>query len=226
MEISKNKEFFIQAAGVRSSKEAKMLVDCGFTHLGFPHFLPVNKEDTTLDGSKEIIASIKNIATPVLITYQSKATEIMCTLDFLNVFCVQLHGSIKVNEIDKLKENWTDILIIKSLIIKDDSIEDALLQIENYQDHVDSFITDTYDPSTGAEGATGKTHDWEISKKIVELSEKPVILAGGLNPNNLEGAIKLVKPAGVDVHTGIEDERGNKDKTKATQFCKICRERL
>jgi phosphoribosylanthranilate isomerase len=51
------------------------------------------------------------------------------------------------------------------------------------------FITDTFDPSTGASGATGKTHDWDISKSLVQLSPKPVILAGGLNAENVYEAI-------------------------------------
>ncbi len=70
---------------------------------------------------------------------------------------------------------------------------------------MDAYITDTYDPVTKASGATGKTHNWEISKNLVELSAKPVILAGGLNPENVYDAILKVKPAGVDVHTGIEN---------------------
>lgn len=226
MEILKNRQLFIQAAGIISCQEAKMLIECGFTHLGFPHFLPVNKEDTTLEKSKEIISEIKRDSIPVLITYQSKSKEIIDVLKYLNLSSVQLHGRIDVDEIAKLKEHKRDLFIIKSIIIKDDTIEDALHQVEKYESYVDSFMTDSYDPETGAEGATGKKHDWEISKIIVKKSRIPVILAGGLNLYNLAEAIKTVKPAGVDVHTGIEDKNGNKDRTKAKLFCEISRENL
>jgi phosphoribosylanthranilate isomerase len=94
-------------------------------------------------------------------------------------------------------------------------LENSLIKTEPF---VDAFITDTFDPLTGASGATGKTHDWEISKKFVELSSKPVILAGGLNYQNVFDAILTVKPAGVDVHTSVENIDGKKDKYLLTKF--------
>ncbi|MBX2975276.1 MAG: hypothetical protein KF721_04015 [Ignavibacteriaceae bacterium] len=81
-------------------------------------------------------------------------------------------------------------------------------------------MTDTFDPSTGASGATGKTHDWNISKKLINLSSKPVIIAGGLNYKNVKDAILHTHPAGVDVHTGIEDSNGRKDFTLTNLFIK------
>jgi phosphoribosylanthranilate isomerase len=75
---------------------------------------------------------------------------------------------------------------------------------------VDAFITDTYDPTTGRSGATGKTHAWGVSRRLVELSPKPVILAGGLTPENVRAAVLAVRPAGVDVHTGVEGPDGRK----------------
>ncbi|MGH7810735.1 MAG: hypothetical protein ACREP5_10705 [Candidatus Binatia bacterium] len=50
---------------------------------------------------------------------------------------------------------------------------------------VDAFITDTFDPESGASGTTGKTHDWRVSRRLVELTNRPVILAGGLTPKNV-----------------------------------------
>ena len=83
---------------------------------------------------------------------------------------------------------------------------------------MDLFITDTFNPSTGASGATGKTHDWKISRKLVEISSKPVILAGGLNPSNVKQAILQIKPAGIDVHTGVESSNGRKDYNLVKNF--------
>jgi phosphoribosylanthranilate isomerase len=208
----------IQAAGIKSIEEARMLIDCGFTHLGFPHFLPVNREDTTLSESKEIIKEVCNKASCVLITYQYKAKEIIETMKYLSVDFLQLHGKIELEEIKNIRNNNKDIRIIKSLIIRDDNKIFPIDEINEYEDQVDYFITDTYDPKTGAEGATGKTHDWNMSREIVIYSKKPVILAGGLTPDNISDAIRVVKPFGVDVHTGIEDDIGNKDRDKACLF--------
>ena len=76
---------------------------------------------------------------------------------------------------------------------------------------LDAFITDTYDPETGRSGATGKVHDWSVSLELVKCSLKPVILAGGLGPDNVAAAIRQVGPAGVDSHTGVEGADGRKD---------------
>ena len=83
---------------------------------------------------------------------------------------------------------------------------------------IDAFITDTFDPETGASGATGRTHDWRVSRRLVELSDRPVILAGGLTPENVRKAILEVQPAGVDSHTGVEESSGRKSREKVHKF--------
>jgi phosphoribosylanthranilate isomerase len=83
---------------------------------------------------------------------------------------------------------------------------------------VDGFLTDTYAPETGAAGATGRAHDRAVSRRLVELSPRPVILAGGLTPAAVRRAISVVRPAGVDAHTGVEDASGRKDRTKVVEF--------
>ena len=83
---------------------------------------------------------------------------------------------------------------------------------------MDAFITDSFDPDTGAIGATGKVHDWQVSARLVDLSPRPVILAGGLNPDNVRNAIIQVRPAGVDVHTGIEGSDGRKRRDLVERF--------
>ena len=84
-------------------------------------------------------------------------------------------------------------------------------------------LTDTFDPVSGASGATGQVHDWAISRQIVVLSPKPVILAGGLNPENVASAIDAVRPAGVDVHTGLEGPDGRKRSDLTARFVAAAR---
>jgi phosphoribosylanthranilate isomerase len=64
----------------------------------------------------------------------------------------------------------------------------------------------------------GSPYDWSISREIVEASQQPVILAGGLTPLNVKEAILEVRLAGVDVHTGVEDASGRKDRAFADAF--------
>ena len=93
-----------------------------------------------------------------------------------------------------------------------------LHEVQTYAPLVDAFITDTFNPATGASGATGMTHDWAASRALVEHSPRPVILAGGLNPGNVYDAIRAVGPAGVDAHTGVEGPDGRKSPTLVEQF--------
>jgi len=123
-----------------------------------------------------------------------------------------------------LKELHPEIDIFKSIIIGHSNWEDIEKSIDLFSPWIKAFITDTFDPSSGATGATGKTHDWEISHRIVQSSPKPVILAGGLDPDNVYRAIQHVRPAGVDVHTGVEDLNGFKDKEKVQQFISRARQ--
>jgi len=208
----------VQIAGIIDKDEARMLAECGVDYFGFPLRLYINKEDLSESDAAEIIKSMKPPIKSVLITYLNNAEEIIALCNYLNVSVVQLHGEISINEISQLKYIAPDLHLIKSLIARDNNISDLKTAVCNLSPYIDAFITDTYDSATGACGATGKTHDWSISRKIVEISPLPVILAGGLNPYNVGKAIQEVRPAGVDAHTGVEDRTGRKSKELVKAF--------
>ncbi len=208
----------IQIAGVKNLDEAEMLISKGVEYIGFPLRLTVNAEDTSEKDAKTIIAEIKGKSNPVLITYLSQADEIAEFCNYLDVDIVQLHGNFDKKELEKLNKIKPELQIIKSLVIKENNFPSLVETVNELSPFVTAFITDTFDPETGAEGATGKTHDWEISERLVQLSPKPVILAGGLNPDNVFDAIVHVKPAGVDSHTGVENSDGNKSAGKTERF--------
>ena len=209
---------FIQIAGIIDKEEANMLIGYGINFLGFPLRLPVNKEDLTENEAAEIISNLTPPNFGVVISYSKTANEAIELCDKLGSKIIQLHGPIKIEELKKLRTKRDDISIIKSLVIKNDNIQELSKLLKQTEPFVDAFITDTFDPVSGASGATGKTHNWEISKQFVRLSSKPVILAGGLNPNNVYEAIIKVKPAGVDVHTGVEDKTGRKNEILVQKF--------
>ena len=114
--------------------------------------------------------------------------------------------------------------IFKSLVVAENNSDELEKMVALLSPWVDAFITDTFDPATGAEGATGKTHDWKISRRLVELSPRPVIIAGGLNPSNVKKAILQIRPAGVDVHTGVELKNGRKDYELVKKFVEESKE--
>ena len=195
-----------------------MVQECGVRYLGFPLRLPVNKEDLSEAEAAAIIRSLRPPVRGVLITYLDQAEAIAEFGRSLGTRMVQLHGDIEAEQLARLREIDSSLTIIKSLVIGLHPMAALERLVVELGPLVDGFLTDTYAPDTGAAGATGRRHDWALSRRLVELSSRPVILAGGLTPANVREAIALVQPAGVDVHTGVEDASGRKDRAKLGAF--------
>ena len=210
----------IQVAGVKDLDEARMLARAGVDWIGFPLRLAVHEPDLSEDQTRRMIAELPSSVTPVLITYLDRATEILAFCRQLGVETVQLHGDIELSELRALRTIAPRLFVVKSLIVKGAGGDNSVLMatVSALDGLVDAFITDTHDPVTGACGATGLTHDWGVSRDLAAASRVPVILAGGLTPSNVRRAIREVAPDGVDVHTGIEDEKGDKDPELVQQF--------
>lgn len=214
----------IQVCGIRSFEEARMLLASGVDRVAFPLHLPVHKEDVSADAAAEIVHRLRDPDRCVLITYLEKAEDIIDLARKLGIKNIQLHGDTTVDEIKRIKEKDREYFIVKSLIVKPDGNQDELTKIiADYSDYVDAFIIDTYDPETGATGATGKIQNWNVSRELVKLSSKPVILAGGLNSGNVYDAILIVRPFGITVHTGVESIDGNKDADLVNKFLEEAR---
>ena len=214
----------IQIAGVRGQHDLDILLSSGVDYIGFPFRLAFHQEDISENEAARLIRQIPQTTKAVLITYLSESSQILKLSEFLKVKAVQIHGDISPEELKMLRAGTSHVELFKSLIIGRESVSELEEHIQQYSPFIDAFITDTFDPESGAQGATGKIHDWQISRHIVERSAKPVILAGGLNPANIKKAIELVRPAGVDAHTGVEDQEGNKDPKKVKQFVSISRQ--
>jgi phosphoribosylanthranilate isomerase len=207
MEIFKD---YIQIAGVIDEEETRMLIECGVRFIGFPLKLSCDEEDLSENMTANIIRNLPTAVCGVLITYLRDAADISALCKFVGTNIVQVHGEIDESELSKLRGISPNLLIIKSLIVQNDNMVELEGKMKIFSPYVDAFLTDTYDPLTVAYGATGKTHNWNISRNLVEISPKPLILAGGLKPNNVYSAIMGVRPSGVDVHTGVELKEGRK----------------
>jgi phosphoribosylanthranilate isomerase len=160
----------------------------------------------------------------VLITYFNSHEQIVTAVNKTGVRSLQLHGPIEVKEIIKARNLLGDILLIKSLpiainISPREAKRKAFQILGHLEDYVDCFITDTQTIVKGELrfGATGVGHPWQISQDIVKESKRPVIIAGGLNPENVRDAIRTTKPFGVDVHSGVEDIQSSKRASHRTK---------
>ncbi|MFF9626133.1 phosphoribosylanthranilate isomerase [Streptomyces griseosporeus] len=208
----------IQVAGIIDQAEADMIVEEGADWLGFALRLPAKNEDLSEADAAAIIKAIQPRNKGVIITYLTDADEIRSFCADMGVDAIQLHGDIAPAELRRLRTIAPDLFLLKSLVVKADNIDELTRTVDGAAEFVDMFITDTFNPATGAKGATGLVHDWGISAELVRISPRPLMLAGGLNPQNVAEAIEKVRPAAVDAHTGLEGPSGRKDRLKVRTF--------
>ena len=145
------------------------------------------------------------VATPENIEHAKRMEE--TGIDY-----IQLHGRQEISFIKELNAKLSVGLIKQIAVTGIETIE----LCKEYSDYVDAIILDT--ETRSGLGGTGKTHDWNISERIVKEVKKPVIIAGGLNPDNVIEAIKKVNPYAVDVASGVETMPGVKDHRRITEF--------
>lgn len=206
----------VQIAGVSSLEEALAAERAGADAVGFTVRLPTGiHDDLTEAKARSIIAALPPFLSTVAITYVDNAREAVDLCRYLGVSTLQLHGDFPTQEVPLLRAGLPHLKIIRAVHVTG---PEATARARALERQVDAIILDTYDPATGRHGATGKTHDWTISRRIVAAARVPVILAGGLTPDNVADAIAQVAPWGVDVHTGIEDADGTRNLAKLRRF--------
>ncbi len=130
---------------------------------------------------------------------------------------IQLHGNESPEFIEQLRFE-SDATIIKAVRIGPEFDPKEVLKYKT-----DAILLDDYSESEF--GGTGKIIDWTIAKRVAELVDK-VYLAGGLNPDNVAEAIRIVRPFAVDVASGVESSPGKKDPEKVAAFIKAAKEAL
>ena len=167
-------------------------------------------EDTVKrEEAKNIINRLTLEVKPVFVTYLQKAEPIIGIAKEINPQVIQLHNAIELKEIGSIRKALPKVKITKSIPVADSS---AVKEAKKYERYVDYILLDT--KGEKGRGGTGNTHDWSISSEIVKELKKPIFLAGGLNPDNVEEAIKKVRPFAVDVNSGVKARLRIKDYEK------------
>jgi len=155
---------------------------------------------------ENLIAEISlNVPPPVatfLLTSKQRAEEIITQHLKTKTNTLQLVDHLPHYELKKLREQLPVIKLVQVIHVLDEkSIEEAI----SVQKFIDALLLDSGNPKLKIKelGGTGRTHNWEISRKIVESVNLPVFLAGGLNPENVREAIDFVRPFGLDICSGV-----------------------
>ncbi|RLD12700.1 MAG: hypothetical protein DRI22_05105 [Caldiserica bacterium] len=218
----------IQIYAINNLHDAEKLCELGVDRLGIVTSKNGNVEKGIVSymKAKELISSIREQGRETsLILDVKEIEEIVPAIELIKPDYLHICYEVEREYLIKLRESVKSKILLAIPVSGEESIEKAIL----FDDLVDSFILDTPGESKqmpGFIGATGKTHDWNISRKIVESVKKPVILGGGLSPENVCKAIKRVKPSGVDAKTSLDIPEGNgrKDIKKVELFVKRVRE--
>jgi phosphoribosylanthranilate isomerase len=120
---------------------------------------------------------------------------------------VQLWDPLQPGEYERLREKAPGIFIAQSVHVMGDEALDTAREIAR---HVDALVLDSGDsePPFRWQNPAGQTHDWELSRRISDAIHLPILLAGGLTPDNVGQAIRVVRPYGVDVCSGVRKDGG------------------
>ena len=123
---------------------------------------------------------------------------------------------LPASRVAELKQRLPSSLVMRSVPVLG---EESIAMAKDYDGIVDFLLLDSYRPADQQIGALGVTHDWSISRRIVQMARVPVILAGGLGPGNVADAIRMVRPAGVDSKTKTDRQGSHaKDIERVRRF--------
>ena len=190
---------------IQSITEAQIAIENGVFAIGLVSKMP-SGPGVIAESKIRAIAkwAPENIKT-VLLTSLQNAVEIIAQHKYCGTDVIQLVDSQDIKTYQILKKELPKVEIMQVIhVINDNSITEAL-EISKY---VDMLLLDSGNPNLGTKklGGTGKTHNWQISREIVNKVDKPVFLAGGLNSGNIAEAIEKVNPFGVDICSGVRTD--------------------
>jgi len=164
-----------------------------------------------------LVSHLPPFVSPVLVTHLTEPDAIMELVDQTLITTLQLHGGSQPEQIIPLLEYLEGagkLILAVHVTAPGEYSPDPTLYYEN----VDAILLDSKDPATGRVGGTGRTHDWNTSAQLTAASPRPVILAGGLNPDNVADAIRRVHPFAVDVNSSLKGFDGELDPRIAASF--------
>ncbi|MFP8954302.1 phosphoribosylanthranilate isomerase [Natrialbaceae archaeon A-arb3/5] len=200
----------VKICGLTTEDDLETAVDAGADAVGVISDVSVDTpREVSPDRAAELFASAPPFVTTVLVTMPADAEDAVELVESVEPDAVQLHGEFDAAELDRLRERVSSQVV---LALSADDVSTA----KRYDEVVDALLVDT--PAEGGGGGTGRTHDWEQTREAIADLESPVVLAGGLTPENVADAVETVEPFGVDVASGVEADGGVKDPAAVRSF--------
>lgn len=197
----------IKICCIQNDTEVEMAAAAGATHVGLVAAIPSGPGPIAADRIAEIVGAVPTGVTAVLLTAHTDADSIIGHARTTGVTAVQIVGEVPADVRLSIKAAAGSIDILQVVHVGG---PEALEQAQPAAVGSDFVLLDSGRPSALVPelGGTGRTHDWAVSAQIVSRLDVPVFLAGGLGPENVAEAIRTVRPAGVDLCSGIRDPAG------------------
>lgn len=209
-----SKEYFLKVCCISSPEEAQMALENGADFIGLVGPMPSGPGILSLEEISQIVRAIPAEATTVLLTSSSDVSAIIADYNQVQTKAIQLVRELSVSELTAVRNALPDVMLLAVVHVEDAS---AIERAKSYEDSADYILLDSGKPTAGILGGTGNTHDWSVSKRIVEEVKIPVLLAGGLNAENVKDALEGVNPHGVDLCSGVRTN-GHLDPEKLRDF--------
>ncbi len=170
------------------------------------------------DAAREVLAAIRPRARGVALSLSDDREEICAMVDAVQPDVLHLAArEIEPEDCAWIRKRIAPIMLLRAIAVR---AGETLSEADAHQECADYLMLDSGAKNLPSLGATGETHDWSVSRTIVERSRIPVILAGGLSAENVADAIAAVRPWGVDsfTHTDVPGHRGKKDPVRVRAF--------
>ena len=202
----------IKICGITNVEDAEVAVAAGADALGFVMY---RKSPRWVEPAvaRAIVAGLPPFVSAVGVFVNEEAEKVRTLMDECGFALAQLHGDESAVYCQNLGRP-----VLKALRLKDRATFLALAEFQG-RANVRGILLDAF--SDQAYGGTGQTVDWTLAEEAARST--PVILAGGLSPANVAGAIQMVRPYGVDVSSGVELSPGKKDHHKLKAFIEAAR---
>lgn len=204
---------------ISSIEEAMTAVNYGASAIGLVGKMPSGPG--VIDD--ELIYEIAKIVPPpistFLLTSETKADKIIDHYKRANTSAIQIVDMPEDKQYKLLKDRLPNVKLVQVIhVIDENSVSEAIEVSES----ADAILLDSGNPNLAIKelGGTGRTHNWELSKKIVDAINIPVFLAGGINKDNVLRAIDFVQPFGIDLCSGVRTN-GKLDERKLEEFFNV-----
>jgi phosphoribosylanthranilate isomerase len=199
----------VQIYEVTSPQEASALVVLGVDHIGVLVGKARFPREQSYEATRQIFAALASPVKKLALSLANNLSELAEVVEETQPDILHLGTrpeALTPSQVLELKSSFPKLRIMRTIPVRD---EGDIVVANSYQGIADFLLLDTWKLGEPEIGACGLVHDWSISRRITAEVNVPVILAGGIGPDNVARALNVVRPAGVDSKTKTDSPDGS-----------------